>query len=750
MTDARSGDRAASGAAAMSVPTHPPAGQAQPTGLERLGRACAGHPRRVIAIWLALLVVSVVLSKTAGGTFSDKVELPGTQAATGLSLLEANEPSAGGYPGQVVFHTASVSLHDEQSAIEQSVSNLRGLEHVVSASDPLAQGSVSPDGRTSYSTVHFDQRPKTFGSSYVGKLEGAVAPARAAGVTVEFGSGLDELLRPPANDALSEVIGFTVALLVLLVGFGSVAGAVLPLVSALIAVAVGVSLLGLAAALVTFGTTAPTLALMIGLGVGIDYALFLTTRFRQQIADGADPVHAAGRTTATSGFAVLVAAGTVSLALLGLFASGITFIGMLGLAAVLSVLSAAAASLTLVPAALGMLGRRIDALTVRAPIAESGSEGDGWHRYARLVGRHPWRFLVLGLLVLAVLTVPLLSIELGHIDDGADPHSDTDRRAYDLIAQGFGAGANGPLTIVVDSAHASRPESEIAKSVEQALAGEKEIARYTPLKPSANGALLIGTAIPASSPQSHATSELFQRLVDTTLPDALAGSGAQGYVTGGLAGQLQFTERVISRLPVVIAVVVALAFLLLMVTFRSLLIAVKAAVLNLLSIGAAYGVLVAVFQWGWGSSSMDRREGPHRVLRAGADVRDRFRALDGLRGVPALADQGGMGAKRRQHPGGRGGLLADRARVIRRGADHGERLHLVRPVAQRGGEDARGGPGGQRARGRHDRQADPRACHDNRSGARTGGCRDGSSASCPGSTRRAHRSSRHLRRRKAR
>jgi RND superfamily putative drug exporter len=239
---------------------------------------------------------------------------------------------------------------------------------------------------------------------------------------------------------------------------------------------------------------------------------------------------------------------------------------------------------------------------VRTPVAESGSSGDGWHRYAREVARRPWVFLITGLVILGILTIPLFSINLGHIDDGADPSSFTDKRAYDLVAQGFGVGANGSFTVVVDTRHATQSQEQIAKNLQAALAAEKGVARVSTLEPSQNGAILLGTVVPSTSPQEKATASLFSRLVETTLPGSLAGTGAHGYVTGNLATQLQFRDRLTARLPAVIAVVVALAFLLLMATFRSLLIAAKAAVLNLLSIGAAYGVIVAVFQWGWGGS----------------------------------------------------------------------------------------------------------------------------------------------------
>ena len=546
----------------------------------------------------------MVTRHLAGGTFNDNVDLPGTQAYTGLQLLRANEPAAGGYAGRVVFHVASGSLRSDQSAIDETVTRLSGLPHVLSASNPLAGGSsaLSADGRTAYSTVHFDARPKTLGQSYIAKLDKATKPARDAGIQVEYGGSLDELTRPSPNDRRSELIGFIVALVVLLIGFGSVAAALLPLVSALVAVGIGVSILGLVAAVIDFGTTAPTLAVMIGLGVGIDYALFLTTRFRQQILDGVEPVDAAGWTVGTSGHAVLVAAGTVSVALLGLYASGVTFIGRLGLAAVFSVLVAALAALTLVPAGLALLGRRIDALHVRKPVAESGSDHDGWHRYARLVSRRPWRFLAAGVAVLAVLTVPLLSIQLGHIDDGADPKSYTDNRAYELVAHAFGVGANGPFTVVLDTHGSPGSAADVAQHVGTALETTPGVAHATPLKASSNGQIAVGTVVPSTAPQDKATSALFDRLVNQTLPQALAGTHVSGYVTGTTPSQLQFRDTLTSRLPLVLAVVIGLSFLLLMVTFRSLLIPLKAAVLNLMSIGAAYGVIVAVFQWGWGGS----------------------------------------------------------------------------------------------------------------------------------------------------
>lgn len=588
----------------MSLQHAPKPGPARQALLYRAGSGCARHPFVVFAAWLAVLGAVLVGSHVAGGVYSDNVNLGGTQANTGLELLKAHDPAASGYSGTVVMDVAHGTLSDDAAAVGQAVANLAALPHVLSVTDPLSARSptVSPDGQVAYATVHLGVTPKSLGRAYVGKLHRATEPLSAAGVKVSYGGDFDQLTRPPTSDGRSELIGFGVALVVLLVGFGSLAGAVLPLVTALFAVLVGLSLLGIASAVLSFGTASPTLALMIGLGVGIDYAVFLTTRFRQRIVDGWGPANAAGECVSTSGRAVVVAACTVSVALLGLFASGITFIGMLGFAAVFGVLTAAAGAVTLVPAALGLLGRDVDRLSVGKVVAEAGSDGDGWHRYAALVGRRPWLFLAGGALFLATLAVPLLSIHLGHVDDGADPASYTDKQAYDLVAQGFGKGANGPLTVVVDLPReaAGTTTKSLAQKLQQALASTPDVARASALAPSADKRLLVGNVIPESSPQQQATTALFNRLVGTTLPRTLAGTGAKGYVSGSTAGYIQFSAVLTTKLAIIIAVVVVTAFLLIMTASRSLLLAVKAAVLNLVSISAAYGVIVAVFQWGWG------------------------------------------------------------------------------------------------------------------------------------------------------
>jgi RND superfamily putative drug exporter len=581
---------------------------AKPGLLERVGTASARRPLLVIAAWIIVLVVTLAARQAAGGIFSDNVDLPGTQAVVGANLLTADAPAASGYTGLVVLHAGSGTLATHKASVEAARAALAMLPHVLSVSDPLAAGSVSADGQTAIATVHLDVQPKTLGTSYVDSMDQSVAGARADGVAVEYGNGFDQLTRPAPAEARSELIGFAVAIIVLLVAFGSVIGAALPLLTAVASVGIGLGILSLVAGVITFGTDAPTLAVMIGLGVGIDYALFLTTRFRQSIKDGMDPVMAAGRAVATSGRAVLVAAGTVSIALLGLYASGITFIGQLGFAAVFTVVTAAAGAITLVPAGLALAGRRIDRFAVRTPVAEAGETGGGWHAYAALVSRRPWWFLAGGLLVLAILSAPLASIQLGHVDNGADPTTFTDKRAYDLVAAAFGPGANSPLTIVVDVSGATIPLPQLAASVQHAIAAVPNVARATPLAPSPNGTLLLGTVVAATSQQDAASTALFHTLVDTTLPTTLAGTGAKGYVTGGAATLIEFRDTLVARLPLIVLVVVLTAFLLIVVAFRSILVAVKAALLNVLSIGASVGFVVAVFQWGWGRSLLGLSE----------------------------------------------------------------------------------------------------------------------------------------------
>lgn len=576
--------------------------------LVRLARWCVGHPWPVVAAWMMALGLAWGAMTTFGEGFDDTVDLPGSQAVAGLDAAAPGSAQAEGgrASGTIVLHAPETGMQAHRAAVADAIGALAALDGVADVSDPFrSPGAVSPDGSTALVAVHLS--PEADLASTAALVQDTMAGLERDGVQVEYGGRLGTLLDGSAGHRQAEAIGLAAALVVLLLAFGSVLGALLPIVVAAAAVALGLLLLTTATAVAAFGSASPTLASMIGLGTGIDYALFLVTRHRQHLLDGVSPSDAVVRSVRTTGHAVLVGAATVALALFALRLSGVTFVGNLGLAAGFTVTTSALAALTLVPAALGIAGRRLDRWSIRPPVAEPDAARSGWARYARHVTARPWPFFLAGLGVLAAMTYPLVDLDTGPLDDGSAPQGSTIREAHDLIAREFGPGHDGQLTVVVDTG--DLPGGEAADAVAEvadAVADTPGVATVSPFRPVDGTSTWVAVVQPTTAPSDQATEDLFLSLRDDVVPQAAreAGMSPTTFVTGHLAVRLEFGELVTSRLPVLVGVVLLGAFVMLMTAFRSPVVALKAAILNLLSIGAAYGVLVAVFQWQWGSEAL--------------------------------------------------------------------------------------------------------------------------------------------------
>jgi RND superfamily putative drug exporter len=466
------------------------------------------------------------------------------------------------------------------------------------------------DGKVAYLDVTFSTSGMDMGPEKLEALEAAAAPLDGAGLATAFGGDIMGEQSQPA----SEMVGLGVAIVVLLFAFGSVIAMGLPIATALIGLAVGLGSITVLSAFVSVTETAPMLASMIGLAVGIDYALFVVTRHRQFLAEGHIPAEAAARATATSGGAVLFAGITVIIAISGLAFAGIPMVTTMGFATAGVVAVAVAVALTLLPALLGFAGRKIDRL--RVPGLKIRTEDDATSfsgRWARKVTGRPWPWLIASLAVLGTLTIPLASLRLGMTDAGNDPPASTTRQAYDLLADGFGPGFNGPLMVVVDLAgvDASRRQAAVG-AVAQAVSATDGVVAAFPGAVNPGGDVAMVIAIPTTSPQDAATSELVHHLRTDVLAAATATGGPAGgahvYITGTAAAFIDISDLLADRLPIFIGTVLLLSFLLLTVVFRSVLVPLKAAVANLLSIGGAYGVVVAVFQWGWGKELIGLQE----------------------------------------------------------------------------------------------------------------------------------------------
>jgi putative drug exporter of the RND superfamily len=566
--------------------------------LYRLGRSSARHPFRVLGAWVLVAIVVVTVQGSAGGEFDNSFRVPGVESQHANDVLTERFPTQSGQTARIVLHTGDGRLDDVEHAttVEQTRGLLADGDAVTQVTDPFAPdaAALSDDGRTAYLDVSYavDELSDV-------QLDHALATAevaRSGDVQVEL---TGELALLAQDDPSSELIGVGVAVVVLLVAFGSVVAMGLPIVTALFGIFVGAAGVGVLAMVVDVPEFSLILCMMVGLGVGIDYALFIVTRHRQHLHEGMSVPDAAGAANATAGLAVLFAGTTVVIAILGLFIAGFPAISTMGMSVALVVSVAMVAAVTLLPGLLGLAGTKIDKLSIHRrthvvrPVEQTMSG-----RWAHHVGRHPVRYAIVSLIALCAIAVPALSMRIGTPDDGNAPEGSTQRVAYEQLAGAFGRGFNGPIQVVVEIPTSADPDA--LDRVHDALAADPGIAAVTApvLNPAGDTAML--RANPTTAPQDERTDELVRHLRSDVLPEAVAGTGATVSLTGQ-AMQTDLTDRISDRLPLFIIAIVAMSFLLLMVVFRSVLVPLKAALMNLLSIASAYGVLVAVFQWGWGN-----------------------------------------------------------------------------------------------------------------------------------------------------
>ncbi|HEX5090656.1 MAG TPA: MMPL family transporter [Nocardioides sp.] len=555
--------------------------------------ASARHPWRTIASWVLVLVAVLFLAASGGGTFADDFSAKGSQSERAMRLLTASFPEAAKGKVLVVLAADQGSTLDAHGAqVESVLSDVADQDHVASVADPFAAGTVSPDGRIAYAEVTLDVPERQMGKPAFTVLSDAVSAMGEPDVRVELGG--DAVFLNAEDSSTGHVgIGLLVALVLLLVVFGTLVAAILPIAMSLIAVGAGIGGITLLAGGMDVSASAIPVAGLVGLGVGVDYALFVVSRYRENRTAYADNRRALSDAMTTSGASVVFAGGTVVIATAALAITGLGVLTSIGLATSIMVFSAVAAAITLLPALLALLGDRIDKGRVgRRHRTAKPAEDTAWWRFGHRVSARPWPYLVGSLVALLAIAAPAFSMQTAFPAAGDAPAETTHRQAYDLLAEGFGAGINGPLMVIADLGAPGVDADGIA-GVTRAISGVPGIASVGEPVTSQDGGTVVFTALPTTGPADPDTSATIER-VRAVIPDNVYVSGITA-VTDDLNAQLSDT------LPLFIGAVIAVSFLLLMLVFRSIVVPLKAAAMNLLSIGCAYGVIVAVFQWGWGA-----------------------------------------------------------------------------------------------------------------------------------------------------
>ena len=571
----------------------------------RLTQWTMAHRRAVVGSWIALAVVIFAGAHLAGSSYSNSLTLPGTGSQQATNLLQSRYPAVAGDADRIVFQSRTGRVTDPaaRQAINQTVARVARLPHVTGVVGPFSTNgrAISKNQTVAFATVQFDESAGALPNSAVDQVISTAQQSRSQRLNVELGGQAIQNSESPST-GLSVVVGLVAAAIILTISFGSLVAMSLPIISAVLGVLVGLALIELASKFILMPNFAPDLGVMIGLGVGVDYALFIVTRFRENYrGNGGDVDAAVAGAFNTAGRAVLFAAVTVVIALLGMFALGVSLLNGLGIASALAVVAVLAASMTLLPSLLRLTGHRL-----------AGSSGDGepgfWTRWTTTVQRHPAPVALAAVVAMLAIASPILGLQLGLSDGGNFPTSDTSRQALDLSAANFGQGSNGPLQVAV--ALPVKDDTAAVKQFADALrttAGIAGVAQAT-ISPGGTAASIV--AIPTTSPQSTQTKNLVNRLRDTVVPAIERSTGARAYVGGATATDIDFAHVLSTKLPVFVAVVIGLGCLLLMIVFRSLLIPLQAALMNVLTIGAALGVGTLVFQHGWLGSLLNLRSGP--------------------------------------------------------------------------------------------------------------------------------------------
>jgi RND superfamily putative drug exporter len=574
--------------------------------MSAIGRWCFRHRFAVIAAWVLMLVGLGALSQVVKSDYNNSFSLPGTGSTTAQQLLAKAVPDQAGDSDTIVWQVSRGTVRDatvtaRMSGVLKQIATMPEVAAVVSPYGPHGAAQISRDGRTAYATVDFAKQANNLAKADVTRVIDAAEAARAPGLNVQLGGQAIEQTEQTSL-GVSSAVGVLAAAVVLFIAFGSLPAMLLPIVTAIAGVGGGLMAIAPLTHAINVVDFAPILGALIGLGVGIDYALFIVTRHRRGLQSGLTPEQAAVKAIDTSGRAVLFAGSTVCIALLGILVLGVSFLNGLAVASALTVVFTVLAAVTLLPALLGVFGMRVLSRRQRRRLA-AGAPAPGaagmWARWASTVERRPAILAVAAAAVMLVLAIPVLSLRLGSSDQGNDPSSTTTRQAYDLLAGGFGPGFNGPLLLV---AQTSSPADVAALRTLEA--GLPKVADVTSVRQiAATSGTEVIQVTPGTSPEAKATSDLISTLRGDTIPAAERGTTLRVYIGGVTATFADFATVVDAKLPWFILTIVGLSFLLLVVAFRSLLIPGTAAVMNLLAAAASFGVLTAFFQWGWGTDA---------------------------------------------------------------------------------------------------------------------------------------------------